>query len=150
MIAKVLESLVLERMQDILKEAGIPHINQSAYRKNSCAEAIFTTQETIGRYMREGSRVCICLHNLQKAFDSVEFPVLLDCLYKVGINNVEAWYTSSVCCVKIEKERSVSFTPVRGVRQGSVLSRLCFVLERMQDILKEADRKRAICLFYSC
>lgn len=49
-IAKVLESLVLERMQDILKEAGIPHINQSAYRKKiSCAEAIFATQETIGR-----------------------------------------------------------------------------------------------------
>jgi len=28
-IAKVLESLVLERMQDILKEAGIPHINHA-------------------------------------------------------------------------------------------------------------------------
>ena len=29
-IAKVLESLVLERMQDILIEAGVPHVNQTA------------------------------------------------------------------------------------------------------------------------
>ena len=32
-IAKVLESLVLERMQDILIEAGVPQVNQTAYRK---------------------------------------------------------------------------------------------------------------------
>ena len=65
-------------MQDILKEAGIPHINQSAYRKKiSCTETIFATQETIGRYMREGSQVYMFLYDLQKAFDSVEFPVLL-------------------------------------------------------------------------
>lgn len=73
-IAKVLDFLVLERMQDILKEAEIPHIDWLAYRKKiSCAEAVFASQETIGRYMREGSQVYMCLYDLQKAFDSIEF-----------------------------------------------------------------------------
>ena len=133
-IAKVLEFLVLERMQDILKEAEIPHINWSAYRKISCAEAIFAMQETIGRYMREGSQVYMCLYDLKKAFDSIDFP---DCLYKAGNGKVwrllKAWYTGSVCCVKIGKERSVSFSPESGVRRGSVLSPMLFLL--IMDLL---------------
>ena len=32
-VGKVLKFLILERLQAILLEAGIPHINQSAYRK---------------------------------------------------------------------------------------------------------------------
>ena len=76
MVAKVLEFLVLERLQMIFLEANLPHINQTAYRKSvSCADAIFATQEVIARYMRGGSRVYMCLYDLQKAFDSVEYPV---------------------------------------------------------------------------
>ena len=58
-IAKVLEFLILERMECIFHESGIPHINQSAYRKRvGCADAIFVTQEAIARYVRDGSTVC--------------------------------------------------------------------------------------------
>ena len=51
--AKVLEFLVLERMQVIFLEAGIPHRNQTAYQKDvSCADAIFSTQ------VHEGGQSC--------------------------------------------------------------------------------------------
>ena len=41
-IAKLLEMLVLSRRSVLLSEAGIPHVNQSAYRKGvSCSDAIF-------------------------------------------------------------------------------------------------------------
>ena len=87
MVAKVLEFLFLERLQLVFMEAGLPHVNQSAYRKAvSCADAIFATQEIIARYLRDGSRVYMSLHDLQKAFDSVEYPVLLQKLYDVGVN----------------------------------------------------------------
>ena len=77
-ISKVLESLILDRLEPLFMEAGLPHPNQSAYRKRvSCADAIFATQEVISRYLKEGSRMYMCLYDLQKAFDSVEFPVLL-------------------------------------------------------------------------
>ena len=94
-IAKVLEFLILEC---IFLESGIPHINQSAYHKRvGCADAIFVTQEAIARYVRDGSTVHMCFYDLQKAFDSVEFPVLLDRLHSVGVNGklwriIRNWY----------------------------------------------------------
>ena len=58
-------------------EAGLLHMNQSAYRKAvSCADAIFATQEIVVRYLRGGSRVYMCPYDRQKAFDLVEYPVL--------------------------------------------------------------------------
>ena len=74
MVAKL---LVLDRMRDLLSEAGIPgpHVNQSAYSKKvSCSDAIFATQEAISRYVGGGNNVYMCLYDLQKAFDSVEYP----------------------------------------------------------------------------
>ena len=86
MIAKVLEFLLLDRLQSILVDAGLPHVNQSAYRRGvSCADAIFATQEVISRYLKGGSKVYMCLYDLQKAFDSVEYPVLLEKLYQAGV-----------------------------------------------------------------
>ena len=36
----------MDRLHDLLEVTGIPHINQTAYRrKSSCADAIFATQE---------------------------------------------------------------------------------------------------------
>ena len=58
MVAKVLEFLLLDRLESILVDAGLPHVNQSAYRRGvSCADAIFATQEVISRYLKAGSKV---------------------------------------------------------------------------------------------
>ena len=79
-------------------EANIPHVNQSAYRKKvSCEDAIFSTHEVIAQYLRGGSRVYMCLYDLPKAFDSIEYPVLLKRLYDSGINGkcwciLRNWY----------------------------------------------------------
>lgn len=68
-IAKVF--LFLERLEFVFAEAGIPHLNQSAYRKAvSCADAIFATQENIAKYLRGGSRTCA--HVLIRPAESVE------------------------------------------------------------------------------
>ena len=76
-VGKVLEFLILGRLQFVLLEAGIPHINQSAYRKGvSCADMIFATQEVIARYLRDDSKVYMCLFDLQKAFNSIESSVI--------------------------------------------------------------------------
>ena len=81
-MSKVLEKLVHGnhgRLEMNLMEANIPHLNQSAYcKKVSCADAIFATQETIARYVRQGSHVFMCLYDLEKAFDTVEYPILLE------------------------------------------------------------------------
>ena len=134
-IAKVLETLLLNRLETILEEANIPHSNQSAYcKKVSCADAIFATQETIARYMGNGSRVFMCLYDLQKAFDSIEYPVLLNRLYAIGVNGrcwrlIRNWYDGALCRVKIKEGiLSEPFAVERGVKQGSVLSPTLFLL----------------------
>ena len=80
-ISKVLETLILNRLEPLFIDSGVPHPNQSAYRKHvSCADAIFATQEVINWYLLEGGKIYMCLYDLEKAFDSVEFSVLCSML----------------------------------------------------------------------
>ena len=86
-LAKVLESLMLGRLRCHLNERGIPHPNQTAYReKMSCAEAIFSTLEVVSQFSQQNERMYMCFYDLQKAFDSVQYPVLLKRLYEAGID----------------------------------------------------------------
>ena len=72
MVSKVLEFLLLDHLESIFIDAGLPHINQSAYRRGvSFADAIFATQDVISRNFKGGSQVYMFLYNLQNGFDSV-------------------------------------------------------------------------------
>ena len=75
----------------------------------------------------------MCLYDLQKAFDSVEYPVLLEKLYDVGVNGkmwrlLKSWYKGDSCQVKVDGRVSDRFMVERGVKQGSVLSPTLFLL----------------------
>ena len=70
MVSKVLEFLLLDRLKLVLLEAYVSNV--------SCANASFATQEVVARYVHEGSNVYMCLYDLQKAFDLVEYCVLLE------------------------------------------------------------------------
>ena len=131
-MSKVLELLILQRLEPLFRDAGIPHPNQSAYRKNvSCADAIFATQEVINRYLQEG--IYVCLYDLQKAFVSIEFPVLLKRLFDAGVNSktwhiLNSWYIDCQTSVRLGQHLSPLFSLGRGVRQGSILSPSLFLL----------------------
>ena len=88
---------------------------------------MFATQEIVAKYLREGSRVYMCLYDLQKAFDSVEYLVLLEKPYDVGVNGkmwrlLKSLYEGGSCQVKLDGRLSDSYHVERGVKQGSVLS----------------------------
>ena len=83
----------------------------------------------------------MCLYDLQKAFDSVEYPMLLEILYNAGVNGKmwrlrKSWYTGGSCQVKLDGMLSQSFHVKRGVKQGSVLSPALFLLV-MDPLLKQ-------------
>ena len=72
------------------------------------------------RYLQEGSRVYMCLYDLQKAFDSVEFPVLLKRLFDIGVNSktwhlLRSWYTDCKSSVRLKQHVSPTFPLERGV-----------------------------------
>ena len=125
--AKVLESLLLSRLQCHFTEKGIPHLNQTAYCKGvSCAEAIFSTLEVLSVYSQNSEKVYMCFYDLQKVFDSIQYPVLLKRLYKAGIDGrawrlLRSWYSSPKGRVKVNGSLSSMLTLERGVLQGSVL-----------------------------
>ena len=145
-LAKVLESLILTRLQCHFSEKGIPHLNQTAYRKGvSCAEAIFSTLEVLSIYSQRCEKVYMCFYDLQKAFDSVHYSVLLKRLYEAGVDGrawrlLRSWYASPKSMVRVDGSLSSMFTLQRGVLQGSVLSPVLFLLI-MDPLLKSLQSK---------
>ena len=122
---------MLHRMEIPLKEAGFPHSSQTAYQRSvSCADAIFSTQEALLKFVREGDDAYLCLYDLEKAF---EFSTLLSHLFRRGVNGkcwriIKSWYTNPKSMVKSAGTLSHPFCVHRGVRQGSVLSPMLFLV----------------------
>ena len=74
-----------------------------------------------------------CFYDLEKAFDSVEYCVLLHHLFRSGINGktwriIRYFYTNPRAQVRSGNGLSEVINLERGVRQGSVLSPLLFLL----------------------
>ena len=138
-ISKLFEIILLRRLSPILEEVGVPDFAQTAYQKGiSCADAIFATQEALLTHVRDGGKPFLCLYDIEKAFDSVELPILLKQLFSIGINGklwrlLKHWYSTSSAKVKVNGHISSSFDICRGVRQGSVLSPTLFLA--VMDIL---------------
>ena len=71
--------------------------------------------------------------DLQKAFDTVQYSILLKRLYEAGVHGrawrlLKSWYNSPKSLVKIRDSFSSIITLERGVLQGSVLSPILFLL----------------------
>ena len=98
MVSKVLDFLLLERLELVFTKVDLPHVNQSPYRKAvSSADAILLQKSFFAKYYRGGSCVYMCLYDLEKAFNSVEYPVLLEKILDVGVNGkmwrlLKSWY----------------------------------------------------------
>ena len=107
----------------------------------SRGNAIFATQEVITRYVRDGSQVFMCLYCIQKAFNSVEYPVLLDRLCEARVNGKTWWPLKSWCdgaSCRVQCALSNSFTVEKIVKEGSVLSPTLFLLV-MDPLLKQLE-----------
>lgn len=147
-IAKLFEYILLNRFKNILQESGHPLLNQTAYQKGvSCEEAVFATQEAIRVLLQQDGHAFLALYDLEKAFDSVEVPVLFDCLFRAGINGkgwrlLRSWYEDVCAVVTIKGASSPMFHLNRGVRQGSVLSPILFLV-LMDDLLRSLEANKA-------
>ena len=153
---KLFEYTLLERILPVLQENGHPALTQTAYKKGvSCQEAIFSTQEAIISILRDANTAFLFLYELEKAFDSIEHPVLLHSLFHVGISGrswklFRAWYSNLSALVRFKSVMSPSIPIHRGVQQGSVLSPTFFLVV-MDKLLLQLSGERcgiSICGLY--
>lgn len=103
----------------VLEDSGFPHSSQTAYiRHRSCIDGVFSTYELLKQMMDEGDSPYLCLFDLEKAFDSIEYEVLLNHLrceregmafieelvYQSNQRSVPRWESiSGVYCVQRSK-----------------------------------------------
>ena len=132
-LSKIFEIVLLQRLSPLLQDSGSPDILQTAYQRGvSCKDANFSTQEALLTHYHEGGHPYLCLFDLEKAFDSVDLPVLLHRLFDLGINGrcwrlVKNWYTGSNGHVRVDNILSDPFPVEQGIKQGSVLSPTLFL-----------------------
>ena len=146
-LAKCFEKLILDRVLPVLEEHGFPHQSQTAYIRNrSCMDGIFMTSEVARKLLSDGDSPYLCFFDLDKAFDSNEFDVLLHHLFHAGVNGktwrlIKSWYSNPTSKVRFNNTLSEPYILSRGVKQGSVLSPIlfCLVMNRM-SIDMDADR----------
>ena len=63
-LSKLLEIIILQRLNPILEDLNIPSCLQTAYRKGlSCSDATFTTQEALLVHLREGGKYILVMTN---------------------------------------------------------------------------------------
>ena len=130
-LAKAFEIILLQQINPVLEDAGVPQIYQTAYREGiSCQESIFAGQETLAKFTREGDNVYSCFYDLASAFDTVEFCVLLEELFHAGVKGkcwrlLQQWYRDPISQVRLGDLLSKPFNINRGI---SVLSPTFFNL----------------------
>ena len=85
---------------------------------------------------------------MEKAFDSIEIPILLKRLYDCGVNGklwrlimIKSWYSHSTSRVKLKDCTSDLLVTSRGVKQGSVLSPTPFltVMDLLLSKMRDSD-----------
>ena len=96
------------------------------------------------QHAQKNEKMYLCMYDLQKAFDSVEYPLLFKRLHENGVNGklwriIQSWYNTPKAVVRVDQNLSADFTLHRGVLQGSVLSPALFLLI-IDPLLRELDR----------
>ena len=71
----------------VLVEASILDFTQTAYQQGlSCIDATFATQEALLVLVRDCGKPLLGLYDIEKAFNSIGVPILLERIYSVSMN----------------------------------------------------------------
>jgi len=120
---------------------------QFGFRKGcGTREAIGTMRAICEPSLEHGNDVYICFVDFEKAFDRIDWVLMLKILKKIGVDwkdrrLITSLYMSQKAVVKIQQEFSGESEIGRGVRQGCCISPLLFNIyaeammeEAMEDI----------------
>ena len=135
--SKIMLRILARRLERIAE--GYISPNQFGFRKEKgTREAIGILKSICERSLEFGNNVYTCFVDLEKAFDRVDWKLLLDTLTEIGVDwrdrrMIRNLYLKQTATVRIQGSTSRKLTIGQGVRQGCPLSPLLFSIyqERM-------------------
>ena len=133
-IEKILEKLMYKHLYKFLDDNNIPYDLQFGFRQNlSTTHALINLTENIRQALDQGKIGCGIFVDLQKAFDTVEYEVLLSKLDHYGVcgltnNWFKSYLTGRKQYVSIKGYNSSLSSIAYGVPRGAVLGPLLLLL----------------------
>ncbi len=133
-ISKILERIVFNQLITFLSANNILYKYQFGFRKNHSTELALVEISDLIYKALDSSEFFFSLYlDLSKAFDTVNFDILLHKLDHYGIRGLgNQWLRSYLHnrsqCVEIDGQLSEPLTPICGVPQGSILGPLLFLI----------------------
>ena len=131
---KILEKIILNRLQPWLKEHNFPPSQQFASRPGCSSVTLsYTVQEVIHKMCESNSKVYGCFLDIQRAFDMIWWNGLLYKISKIGIHDklwwlFKEWLIGSKAHVLINGQLSDAFNISRSIKQGGLLSMFYFTV----------------------
>jgi endonuclease/exonuclease/phosphatase family metal-dependent hydrolase len=122
--------------------------NQFGFRKGcGTREALAVMRILCERSLEYNNDIYICFIDFEKAFDRVDWKILLETLKDIGVDwrdrrMIKNLYMNQTAVIRIEDKESEPAEIGRGVRQGCLLSPLLFSIyaERMmKNTLEKCD-----------
>ena len=131
-LARLYAAVVNARLASWLEARGLRATGQAGFRQGyRTIENCFVLRALMERARANRAKLYCCAVDFEKAFDSVDRPVLWAALRRSGIGGtmlaaIQAMYAEVTVSVRTEEGLSGTFRSVLGVKQGCPLSPLLF------------------------
>jgi hypothetical protein len=126
--------VLLHRLDDWAEKPGLRACGQAGFRKGrGTGDNSIILQHVITKYRRSRKAVYTAFVDFRKAYDSVQRPMLWECLRSLGLHgaildSIMGMYGDVRLRVKVGGSVGEPFTSALGVKQGDPVSPLLFGL----------------------
>ena len=133
-VSKILERIVQRQIVSYLHKHNILSPAQSGFRaKHSTISTLIKVTDDWFHAIDRKEYTGAVFVDLKKAFDTVDWDILLEKLRNIGINGkallwMESYLTGRVCRTLVNSELSAESSITCGVPQGSLLGPLFFII----------------------